>query len=187
MRSARAHVCVVGVGLLGAAALWAATTNIAPDAVTHATHGYNVFEGDLASLTDGLYPGNAADSGAFTVETKGNLVFAFGQSRAIDRVRLYVGDNAGRYAAVAYRGARYDTDSGQTDASAAEFVADALDESMAQNAWVELAFPTDTRADYVEVNTQSGATFYEIQILADGGSTPVQPVSWAAVKSGEGR
>ncbi|MEW6749615.1 MAG: hypothetical protein AB1505_01380 [Candidatus Latescibacterota bacterium] len=173
---------VTAGGVLVAAGLWAASANIAPDATTHATQGYNVYEGDVAVLTDGLYPGNAADPGTFTWASKGNLVFQFEAPRTIERLRLFVGEDAGRYVAVAYRGAVF-SEGGQTDASAAEFVADAIDLSMAQNTWVELVFPAGTQADYLELSTESGATFYEVEILGvDGEGTPVLPASWGTLK-----
>jgi hypothetical protein len=168
--------------LLLVAGLGAAPVNIAPDAVTHATEGYNTYEGQLAFLADGLYPGTSDNPGAFVWPSKGNLIFQFEAPRLISGVRLCVGGNAGLYVLVAYRGARLGAD-GQTDTRDAEEIADAFNDEFQENTWVELTFPPDTRADYLELITESGAEFYEIQILSPGnGPTQVESGTWAAVK-----
>ena len=53
--------------LLVAVGLGATGVNIAPDAMTRATQGYNEYEGDTAVLTDGLYPGNGDGAVGFVV------------------------------------------------------------------------------------------------------------------------
>ena len=57
--------------VLSAVWLWAAGANIAPDAVTRATQGYNTYAGELAFLTDGLTPDNSDRAGVFAWPTKG--------------------------------------------------------------------------------------------------------------------
>ncbi|MFA6109607.1 MAG: hypothetical protein WDA75_12645 [Candidatus Latescibacterota bacterium] len=165
-----------------AAGLGASPVNIAPDAVTSATLGYNPHEGELASLTDGLHPGNSQDAKAFVWPTKGNLVFQFEEVHPVAAVRLYIGGDAGWYMALAYQGARLGP-SGQTETADAELVADAYDFEEQTNTWVELAFPSGTEADYIEVGTQSGAVIYEVEILSDDGTTAVAGTSWGRLKA----
>lgn len=164
------------------AGLGAAEVNIAPDAVTSATQGYNYYEGDLSFLTDGLYPGNSDRPGAFIWPTKGNLVFQFAEPRQVSSLRIYVGDDAGIYTVLAYRGARLG-ESGQTETGNAELVADAFNADLQVNAWVELPLPPGTLTDYIELGTQSSAKFYEVEILSwVAEPTQVSASSWGAIK-----
>ena len=168
--------------LLSAAWLWAAGTNIAPDAVTRATRGYNTYTGDLAFLTDGLTPDNSDRAGVFAWPTKGNLVFEFDAPRTVGGLRLRVGSDAGRYAAIAYLGAEFG-ESGQTETVDGAMVADVYDFDLQSDAWVELVFPPDTVTDYIELITESSAEFYEIEILtASPEPTAVRALSWGQVK-----
>jgi hypothetical protein len=173
----------VPLALTLAATLGAAPVNIAPDAVTSATQGYNSYVGELAWLTDGLYPGTSPSAPVFIWPTKGNLIFQFDRVRPVAAVRLCIGDDAGTYMALAYRGAHLGS-SGQTETANAELTADAYDFEMQANTWVELAFPEGTQADYIEVGTQAGAALYEVQIVSDDGSTAVGAASWARLKTG---
>ena len=164
------------------AVLGAAEVNIAPDAVTRATQGYNTYEGELGFLTDGLYPGNSDAAGVFIWPTKGNLVFQFDEPQRVSGLRLNVGENAGSYAAVAYLGAQFG-ESGQTETAGAEMVADVYDFDFATNTWVELPFPPNTETDYIELITESGAEYYEIEILTIAPEpTVVKAGSWGKVK-----
>ena len=164
--------------ILVAAALGAAEVNIAPDALTQATRGFNTFEGELAYLTDGLYPGNSEMAGALTWPTKGNLVFQFDAPRSVVGIRLAIGENAGRYLVMAYLDARFGK-SGRTEMPpGAQVVADAYDSDLAANTWVELAFPPGTETDYIEVITESGADIYEIEILTVVPEPTVAEVEW---------
>lgn len=168
--------------LLPATWLWASQANIAPDAVTRATQGYNTYSGKLAFLTDGLYPDNSGEPGIFAWPTKGNLVFQFEAPRRVAGLRLCVGEDAGSYAAVAYLGARFG-EGGQTETGDGAMVADAYSLDFRADTWVELAFPPGTRTDYIELITESGAQFYEIEILTpDSEPTAVPRVSWGQVK-----
>ena len=158
--------------------------NIAPDAVTRATQGYNVFEGQLASLTDGLHPANHGAAASFYWPTKGNLVFQFTQPEPVIGVRVYVGSDGGAYQVRAYIGAVF-TEEGQTGVGEATLLADAHDASFAKNGWVELAFAGPVETDYLELATDSGAELYEIEILAPPGHRPtaIPQASWAAIKA----
>jgi hypothetical protein len=175
---------IVVWSLLVAVGLGASEVNIAPDAVTRATEGYNEYEGDTAVLTDGLYPGNSDESGKFSVSSKLNLTFQFDEPHMIAGLRLYVGEYAGAYQAFAYLGARFGSN-GQTEmGEGAELVADAIDIDFATNTWVDLTFAAAMEADYIELSTESGAEIYEIEIFAPGGeSTAVEARSWGEVKS----
>jgi hypothetical protein len=165
-----------------AAGLGASPVNIASDAVTSATLGYNAYVGELPALTDGLHPGNSQDAKAFVWPTKGNLVFQFDRLRPVTKVRLYIGDDAGWYMALAYQGARLGP-SGQTETADAQLVADAYNFDEQTNAWVELVFPSITETDYIEVGTQSGAALYEVEIVSDDGSTAVAGTTWGRAKA----
>jgi len=173
-----------GALLLACAAAVAGTgVNIAVDATTAATRGYNQFEGDEAALTDGLYPGNSDGATTFAWPNKGNLTFHFEEPRQVSGLRVYVGENGGGYQATAYLGACLGAD-GQTDASQAVVVADTVNFDFAENAWAELPFPPETTADFIVLATESGAVFYEVQILSDaaGGPSAVMPATWGAAK-----
>ena len=173
----------IGLGvLLGAAVLGATQGNIAPDAVTHATEGYHTYDGELAFLTDGFHPGNSDQAGVFAWPDRGNLVFQFAALHPVSGMRLCVGRDAGAYVAVAYRGARFGT-TGQTDGRNAQIVAEAQNSEFQEDTWVTLPFPPGTQADYLELSTDEGAEFYEIEILSEvGESTPIRAESWGAVK-----
>ena len=169
-------------GMLAATCLWAGESgNIAPDAVTQATRGYNAYEGDLACLTDGLYPGNGAAPDLFVWPNKGNLIFRFEQARSVEGVRLRVGGDAGAYGAVAYLGARLGED-GQTQTEGAVMVGDVYNQDFVADTWVEMRFAETVETDYIEFITESGAEFYEIEILAPGPTQVFNP-SWGHVKN----
>ena len=169
--------------LLGTGVVLGGLRNLAPDAVTRATQGYNIYEGDMAYLADGKYPGNSDAPGAFTWLNKGNLVFTFVQHEEIVKLRLFVGEDAGAYQATAYRGARFGED-GQTRTAGATVVARAENFDFVTNDWVELIFPTGTKTDYIELATNQGATFYEIEILGtEGNITRVESYTWGGVKA----
>lgn len=172
---------VVVALLLSVVWIEAAGTNIAPDAITRATLGYNRYEGELSSLTDGLTPDNSDQADLFVWPSKGNLVFEFAAPRAVAGVRLCIGKDAGSYAALAYLGATYGA-SGQTETTAETLFADVYDAEFLTDGWVELAFPPGTVTDYIELITQSGAEFYEIEILATVPATQVMSISWGQVK-----
>jgi len=173
---------IVGGFLLLVVALGATEVNIAPDAVTRATQGYNEYEGELAFLTDGLYPGSDDTAEAFVWPNKGNLVFQFDEPRQVAGLRIYVGEDAGAYQAVAYLGARFGKD-GQTDAALAVVAADTVDFEFQENTWVDLPFPAGTETDYIELSTESGAIFYEIEILASAAEpTQVETRTWGEIK-----
>jgi len=170
--------------LLVAAGLGATEVNIAPDAVTRATQGYNEYEGDTAVLTDGLYPGNGDGAESIVVNSKLNLTFQFDEPRMIAGLRLYVGEDSGAYQAFAYLGATFG-DNGQTEVGeGAELVADAVDFEFETGTWVDLTFAASVEADYIELSVESGAEIYEVEILVPGGeSTAVEALSWGTVKS----
>lgn len=169
--------------LLMVAGLGAAGVNIAPDAVTRATEGYNIYEGDVAFLTDGVHPENSDEAGLFIWPNKGNLTFQFDEPRKIAGMRLYVGGDAGAYQVVAYLGA-YFSEMGQTEAALAVAVADTVNFDFEENTWVDLPFPPETEADYIELSTESGTELYEIEILVPGEvPTAVGTRSWGEIKA----
>ena len=162
--------------------LWANPVNIAPDAVTRATQGYNNYEGELSYLTDGLYPDNSDQPGIFSWSSKGNLIFQFEEPRQVASLRLCIGGDAGSYVAIAYLGVRFG-ESGQTETGDGGMVADAYNMDFQSDTWVELAFPQETWTDYIELITESGAQIYEIEILIPGTEpTAVPQASWGWVK-----
>ena len=168
--------------LLSSAWLWAAGTNIAADAITRATRGYNTYSGKLVYLTDNLTPENSDLAGVFAWETKGNLIFQFETPQTVAGIRLRVGSDAGSYAVFAYLGANYG-ESGQTETTDEALVADVYDFDFLPNTWVDLTFPTDTVTDYIELVTEGGAEFYEIEILSTARApTAVRAPSWGQIK-----
>lgn len=177
-----AHASIIAAVVLTGVWLDAAATNIAPDAITRATQGYNQFSGTLACLTDGATPDNSDSAEVFAWSSKGNLVFLFDTARAVHSVRLRVGADAGSYAVIAYLGAHYGS-AGQTEVPEGAFVADVYDFDFAADGWVELILPPDTVTDYIEVITESGAQFYEIEILSAASvPTQVMSLSWGQFK-----
>lgn len=171
-----------GWGILAATCLWAGQSgNIAPDAVTQATRGYNVYEGEIAYLTDGFYPDNNESSALFVWPNKGNLIFQFEEARAVEGVRLCVGSDAGAYGAIAYLGATLGED-GQTQTDGAVMVGDVYNQEFVADTWVELRFAETVEADYIEFITESGAEFYEIEILTPGPTQVFSP-SWGQMKN----
>ena len=171
-------ICLVAAG-------WVRATgrNIAPDAVTRATTGYNEYEGALAHLTDGEHPDNAPEPGAFTWPNKGNLIFQFDRPLRIEGLRLYVGDDAGAYQVRAYVGAEYSAE-GQTTLDGAVVLADAHNFDFRKNDWTELLFAEAVETDYLELATESGAVFYEIEILSSVDAvSAVRGASWGHAKA----
>ena len=150
--------------LLSGCFLLEESANLAPDAVTRATQGYNEYEGEIGYLVDGLYPGNGSTGEPFVWPGKGNLTFQFEQLRLIAGLRLYVGGDGGVYEVTAYQGAYLDEE-GQTETSQARAVGDAANFELVENAWVELGFEEPVEADFIELATESGAIFYEVEIL----------------------
>ncbi|MBT4504427.1 MAG: hypothetical protein HOC74_42270 [Gemmatimonadetes bacterium] len=137
--------------------------NLAPDAVTRATQGYNDYEGEIGHLVDGLYPGNGPGK-PFIWPGKGDLTFQFEQLHLVAGLRLFVGADGGIYEVTAYQGAYLDED-GQTEAGQARVVGGAVNFELVENAWVELKFEEPVEADYLELATESSAIFYEVEIL----------------------
>ncbi len=173
-----ALACLAGVGVVAAN-----LRNLAPDAITRATEGYNEHEGEIALLTDGRHPDNDGAAGVFVWPNKGNLTFALPRPEQVSSLRIYVGDDAGAYQATAYGGASYG-DEGQTVTEGATVSARVTNFDFATNAWVDLAFPAGTTTDYIELSTSQGAQFYEIEIWADGQVvTGVRPQTWGEVKA----
>ncbi|MFT5085778.1 MAG: hypothetical protein ACI906_000448 [Candidatus Latescibacterota bacterium] len=169
--------------VLGAFA-WASERNIAPDALTRATQGYNQYEGELGWLSDGVYPDNSTEASAFIWPNKGNLVFQFEVPYTVLGLRLRVGADAGLYQVWAYRNAEYGED-GQTAGANMEVLADAVNNKFAENTWVDLLFERAIETDYIELSTSQGAEFFEVEILG-AEQTAVQQMSWADIKTHTG-
>ena len=185
-RPARALFTAILVGIAGAGWVRAAGPNIAVDAVTRATTGYNQYQGKLADLTDGADPDNASDPGAFRWPNKGDLIFQFNHPRRVDGVRIYVGEDAGAYQVTAYLGAEYGRN-GQTVLENAVILAKAHDFSFRKHGWTDLLFAESVETDYLELATESGAVFYEIQILGSGKvRSSVDRTSWGHIKAPTG-
>ncbi len=153
--------------LLSGCSLLERGPNIAPDAVTRATQGYNEFVGDIDDLVDGRYPEDGSEGEPFVWPGKGNLTFQFDQLERVAGLRLYVGADAGVYEVTAYQGAYLDEE-GQIETSQARAVGSAVDFELVENAWVELKFDEPVEADFFELATESSAIFYEVEILIPG-------------------
>ncbi|MFH1006490.1 MAG: hypothetical protein V1800_03165 [Candidatus Latescibacterota bacterium] len=181
---------VVGiVGVLFAGIVWAiGLLNVAPDAVTKATEGYNLFTGELASLTDGQYPGNDASPGMVQWGNKGFLVFELPEPAVISEVRVCVGGNAAPYEATFFLGAKLGPD-GQARVPEGEKVGEGVNYNYTDYSvdptygWETLKpeIPPVT-ADYVQLSTESGPEIYEVEIWVEDGTTAVRKSSWGGVK-----
>lgn len=166
---------------LSAGWLAAASTNLAPDAVSRATT-WNSFEGDLAALYDGRTP-DETEARPFTWQTKGILVFAWDEVKTLERVRIYVGEIGNNYQVRAYVGGRLDP-TGALREPEGERTALVPNDERRVNTWIEVVLPPDTRADNIEIWTLGATQFYEIEIIAaDPAATAVQRLSWGRVKS----
>lgn len=150
--------------LNGCYLLGGSVNNIAPDAVTRATQGYNEYEGEIGHLVDGLYPGNGPMGEPFSWPGKGNLTFHFEQLQLVAGLRLFVGADGGVYQVTAYQGAYLD-EKGQTVTSQARAVGEVVNFELVENSWVELKFEKPVEADFLELATEAGAIFYEVEIL----------------------
>ena len=93
--------------------------------------------------------------------------------------------DAGSYAVIAYReGAEYG-DSGQTETAHGAIFIDVYNSDFLANTWVEIPLPPGTETDYIELMTESGAEFYEVEILTAGSQpTPVPELNWGQIKRG---
>lgn len=183
MSNQNVAMTLAALALLGVVGVVAGSLrNLAPDAITRATEGYNTHEGETALLTDGRHPGNDGVAQAFIWPNKGNLTLALPRPEEVSKLRIYVGDDAGAYQATAYIGASYGDD-GQTVAEGATVSARVTNFDFATNAWVDLPFPAGATTDYIELSTSQGAEFYEIEIWAEGQViTRVRPQTWGEVK-----
>ena len=167
--------------ILAAGAAWTLGRNIAPDAVTKATEGYNLYTGELACLTDGRYPGNDDAPGILQWGNKGILVFELPEPVVISEVRLYVGDYAASYVATFFLGAKLGAD-GQSRDPEGELRGSVENYDYVTHQWVSLKPETPVLADYVQLETMGGPEMYEVEISVEDG-TAVQPSSWGRVKS----
>lgn len=167
--------------LLASGVVWALGRNVAPDAVTKATEGYNVYTGKLAYLTDGKYPGNDEAPGIFQWGNKGILVFELPKPVLISEVRLYVGEYAASYIVTFFLGATLGAD-GQSRDPEGERKGIVENYDYVTHQWVSLKPEAPMLADYVQLETMGGPEMYEVEILVEEG-TSIQPSSWGLVKS----
>ena len=75
-----------------------------------------------------------------------------------------MGADGGVYEVTAYQGAYLDEE-GQIETSQARVVGEAVNFELVENSWVELEFEGPVEADFLELATESGAIFYEVEIL----------------------
>ena len=170
-------------GLLLAGVVWAAgLRNVAPDAVTKATEGYNFYTGELAYLTDGKHPGNDESPEIFQWGNKGILVFELPEPVSISEVRICVGENAAPYAVTFSLGTKLGAD-GQSKDPEGERKGTVENYDFATHQWVSLKPESPVVADYVELDTMNGPEMYEVEIWVEDETTPVQPSSWGLVKT----
>jgi hypothetical protein len=169
-------------GILLVGVVWATgLRNVAPDAVTKATKGYNFYTGELATLTDGKHPGNDETPGVFQWGNKGILVFELPEPVAISEVRLYVGDNSAWYIVTFFLGAKLGAD-GQSQDPEGERKGIVENFDFLTHQWVSLKPESPVVADYVQLETMNGPEMFEVEILVED-KTPVQPSSWGLVKA----
>lgn len=167
--------------LLAVGVAWALGRNIAPDAVTKATEGYNLYTGELAYLTDGRHPDNDEAPGVFQWGNKGIIVFELLEPVAISEVRLYVGDHPASYIGTFFLGAKLGAD-GQSRDPKGERKGIVENYDFMTHQWVRLKPEVPVYADYVQIETMGGPEMYEVEILVEDG-TLVQPSAWGLVKA----
>ena len=161
--------------------VWAPTRNVAPDAVTKATQGSNVYWGELVYLTDGKYPGNDDSPGVFQWGNKGIVVFELPEPVPIVEIRVYVGENPASFIATFFLGTRLAAD-GLSHDPEGERKGYIENYGFLTHQWVSLKSEVSIVADYVELETIGGPEMYEVEILAEDG-TSVQLSSWGFIKS----
>jgi hypothetical protein len=170
-------------GILLGGVVWAiGLRNVAPDAVTKATEGYNLYTGELATLTDGKYPGNDESPGIFQWGNKGILVFELPEPMAISEVRVCVGENEAPYIVTFFLGAKLSAD-GQSQDPEGERKGIVENYEFRTHQWVSLKPESPIVADYVQLEVMNGPEMYEIEIWVEDETTPVRPSSWGLVKS----
>ncbi|OPX25550.1 MAG: hypothetical protein B1H02_01200 [Candidatus Latescibacteria bacterium 4484_107] len=170
-------------GVLLVGVVWAiGLRNVAPDAVTKATEGYNFYTGDLAYLTDGKTPDNDESPGIFQWGNKGLLVFELSEPVAISEVRVCVGDNPAWYIVTFFLGAKLGPD-GQSQDPEGEQKGIVENFDFLTHQWVSLKPESPVVADYVQLETMNGPEMYEVEIWVEDETTPVRPSSWGLVKS----
>ena len=166
-------------GILLVGVVWATgLRNVAPDAVTKATEGYNFYTGELATLTDGKHPDNDESPEIFQWGNKGILVFELPEPVSISEVRVRVGENAAPYIATFYLGAKLGA-GGQARDPEGERKGILENYEFRTHQWVSLKPESPVMADYIELEVMNGPEMYEVEILID----PIQPSSWGLVKA----
>lgn len=172
------------MGALGAlGVIWAASRNIAPDAVSRAST-WNEHEGQAEWLTDGIVP--PEDASAFVWFSKGILVFEWDTVQHVEQVRVRLGTADSDFEARTYIGGQLLED-GSTRNPQGECTATVQDMSGVADGWLVLDFPAGTRADNLEFHTRGAAELYEVEILVAENQTLVQNAGWARVKAMQGR
>ena len=174
-------ISVIGVILGTAGVVWALTRNVAPDAITKATEGYNTYTGELAYLTDGKFPGNDDAPGIFKWNNKGFIIFELPDAVPVSEVRINIGEKAGPYTVIFFLGAKLSED-GQTRNPEGEDQGYAFNYDYATHQWVSLKPDAPIVADYVQLDTMGSPDIYEVEILAEEG-TSIQPASWGWIRS----
>ena len=174
-------ISVIAITLAAAGAVWALTRNVAPDAVTKATEGYNTYTGELAYLTDGKVPQNDEAPGVFKWANKGFLIFELPYPVSISEVRINVGESSGPYTVTFFLGAKLSAD-GQTRSPEGVEQGYIANYDYATHQWVSLKPDTPIIADYVQLDTIGSPDIYEMEILAED-NTSVQTTSWGWIRS----
>lgn len=169
--------------MLASPALTGDGRNVAVDAVTRATT-WNTWEGDLASLVDGETPAEDPEARAFLWHGGGILVFEWEEPLVLESVRAYIGAIGNDYEVRAWLGGRLD-ETGAVREPEGLRTASAADHSRVTDAWTEVGFPPETRADNIELLALGTIVFHEVEVRAGGGrATAVELSAWGAVKAG---
>ena len=157
--------------------------NIAPDAVTRATT-WNTFDGDLASLVDGVTPADDPEAGGILWHGGGILVFEWEEPLVLESVRVYIGAIGNDYEVRAWLGGRLD-ENGPLREPEGTRTASVADHSRVTDAWTEVPFPAGTRADNIELVALGTIVFHEVEVRVGGGRVTAVPLSsWGRVKDG---
>jgi len=160
--------------------LWvqAASRNLAPDAISRATT-WNSYTGELALLSDGLYP--PAQAEAFFWQTKGILTFSWQEELPLEKLRIFVGEIGNNFQVRTYRGGRLD-DTGTVREPEGERTALLEENSRLTDQWVEVPFPAEVLADNIELRALGSVVIHEVEIYARTSDTAVERLGWGRVK-----
>ena len=162
-----------------AAAAVTAQTDLGVDVVTRATT-LNPMEGDVAVLTDGLTPENAADAAAVRWSGVGMLRVEWPETVPLATIRVYAG-LAERYSMYAYVGGSFNVQGQRLEVLDTTYTREGL-APLDENIWFEIACDPEVPIDNLGLIFVGNSVIYEIQFLGPAG-TAIEPASLGLLKA----